>query len=117
MFISCPFEFRPTPSIWRINGIDFTAATINSTLYSLTPSGLFINVVLKCMNQTSYQCIDTSDDVLQEQVSEIGFLMVTSSEICPGIIENIILLCIYKPHTIPHSPTLCYNLISYVMSS
>ena len=89
MFIPCPFEFRPTPSIWRINGIDFTIATIPSDLYSVTPSGLFINTVLVCLNQTSYQCIDTSDDALQEQVSEIGFLTVTvtvtSNETCPGM--------------------------------
>ena len=88
VFIPCPFEFHLTPSIWRINGIDFTTATIPSTLYSLTPGGLFINRVLVCMNQTSYQCIDTSDDVLQEQVSEIGYLTVTSIEIYPGIIVN-----------------------------
>lgn len=88
VFIPCPFEFRPTPFIWRINGIDFTTATIPSTLYLLFTSGLFINTVLVCMNQTSFQCIDTSDDALQEQVSEIGYLTVISNEACPGIIVD-----------------------------
>lgn len=84
MFISCPFDVQSTPPIWKINGIDYTAVTLPSKLFSLTPGGLFINEVHECLNQTSYQCIDTSDDILQGKVSDIGVLTVTSSEICTG---------------------------------
>ena len=77
VFIPCPFEFRPTPSIWKIDGTYSTAATIPS-IYSITPGGLFINTVHVCLNQTSFQCIDTSNNALEEQVSDIGILTVTS---------------------------------------
>ena len=77
VFISCPYEFRPTPSIWKIDGTYYTAATIPS-IYSITSSGLFINTVHVCLNQTSFQCVDTSDNALEEQVSDIGILTVTS---------------------------------------
>lgn len=83
VFIPCPFEFQPTPSIWRINGTDYTSATL-PFIYSLAPSGLFINTVHRCLNQTSFQCIDTSDSGLQGQKSSIGFLNVTSKEKCIG---------------------------------
>ena len=89
VFIPCPFEFRSTPSIWRINGTDYTASTLPS-IYRLAPSGLFINTVHRCLNQTSFQCIDTSSTSLQEELSDIGVLTVTGEEICNGTIISII---------------------------
>lgn len=83
VFIPCPFEFRPTPSTWRIDGTDYTAATIPS-IYSITPSGLFINTVHVCLNQTSFQCVDASNNALEEQVSDIGILTVVSENKCTG---------------------------------
>ena len=77
VFIPCPFEFRPSPSIWRINGTEYISATL-PPVYTQTSGGLFINRVDKCLNHTSFQCIDTSDDSLQGQESNIGFLTVTS---------------------------------------
>ena len=77
VFIPCPFEFRPAPSIWRINGTDYTTATLPS-IYSWTPGGLFISVADPCLNQTSFQCIDTSYGGLQAQESSIGILTVAS---------------------------------------
>ena len=83
VFIPCPFEFRSTPSIWRINGTDYTASTLPS-IYRLAPSGLLIKTVHRCLNQTSFQCIDTSSTSLREEVSDIGVLTVTGEEICKG---------------------------------
>ena len=84
VFMPCPFEFRPTPSIWKIGGKDYTATTIPS-IFSITPGGLFINTVHICLNQTSFQCIDTSDNALEEQLSDIGILtVVTSQDNCTG---------------------------------
>ena len=77
VFIPCPFEFRPAPSIWKIDRTYYTTATIPS-IYSITSSGLFINTVHVCLNQTSFQCVDTSDNALEEEVSDIGILTVTS---------------------------------------
>ena len=87
VFIPCPFEFRSTPSIWRIRGMEYTAATI-PPVYSITPGGLFINTVHVCMNQTSFQCIDTSDNALAEQLSDIGILTVSSQDTCAGKIHQ-----------------------------
>ena len=84
MFIPCPFEFSPTPSIWRINGTDYTSSTLPS-IYSLSPGGLFINTVMSCLNQTSFQCIDTAGVGLVGQGSSVGTLTVTSQGTCEGI--------------------------------
>lgn len=83
VFIPCPFEFRPSPSIWRINETDYTVATLPSN-YSLAPGGLFINRVYPCLNHVSFQCIDTSDVDLVAQESSVGYLTVTTLETCPG---------------------------------
>ena len=77
VFIPCPYISRElAPSIWRINGTDYTSATLPS-LFSWSPSGLFISEVHRCLNQTSFQCIDTSDSGLQGRESSIGTLTVT----------------------------------------
>lgn len=80
VFIPCPFEFRPAPSIWIINETDYTAATIASLNFTITPGGLFINTVTVCLNQTSFQCIDTSNNALEQEVSDVGILTVTPSQ-------------------------------------
>ena len=86
VFIPCPYETSSTPSIWRINGTDYTAATLPSR-YSLTPGGLFIKTVHICLDQVPFQCIDISGNSLQEDVSQVGVLTVISptGEICTGI--------------------------------
>ena len=83
VFFPCPFELQPTPPIWRINGTDYTVATLPS-IYSLSPSGLFVNRVDKCLDQTTFQCIDTSDSRLEGRESSVGTLRVTlnSQEQC-----------------------------------
>ena len=40
-------------------------------------NGLFITEVHRCLNQTTFQCIDTSDSGLREQKSDVGTLTVT----------------------------------------
>lgn len=87
VFIPCPFEFSSIPSIWRINGTDYTASTLPS-IYRLVPSGLFINTVHKCLNQVPFQCIDTSGTSLRPQLSLVGYLTVTGEEICHSTGEN-----------------------------
>ena len=58
VFIPCPFGNIPsTPPVWRINGTDHTIATL-PLIYSIDPSGIYINEVHKCMDQTSFQCVD-----------------------------------------------------------
>lgn len=60
--------------------MDYTSATLPS-IYYLVPSGLFIKKVYKCLNQTSFQCIDTSGSGLRGQESNVGTLTVaTTSE-------------------------------------
>ena len=91
VFISCPFEFRSTPSVWRINGTDYTSATLPSPPFELNSNGLFIDMAHQCLNQTSFQCIDTSTDDLRGQESKIGVLTVTKpnphSNLMSGIIS------------------------------
>ena len=84
VFIPCPFEFSPTPSLWRINGTDYTSSMLPS-IFSLSPGGLFINTVVSCLDQTSFQCIDTSGDGLVGQGSSVGVLTVTPQGTCKGI--------------------------------
>ena len=84
VFIPCPFEFRPAPSIWKINGTEYSSTTLPSAIYTQTAGGLFIKRVDKCLNQTSFQCIDTSFNSLQGEPSSIGYLTVTSQATCTG---------------------------------
>ena len=81
VFIPCSFERQSTAPVWRINGTDYTIATLPS-IYSLSPDGLFINSVDKCLDQTTFQCIYTSNSGLEGQKSSIGTLTVTSQEHC-----------------------------------
>ena len=83
VFIPCPFGFQPFPSIWKINGTEYFGATLPS-IFTQIPGGLFINTVHRCLNHTSFQCIDTSDDSLLGRESDIGFLTVTSPTACTG---------------------------------
>ena len=85
IFIPCPFESQFIPSIWRINGIDYISATLPS-IYTLAPSGLSIKEVHKCLDQTSFQCIDVSGSGLGGQESNVGTLTViaTSGAECMG---------------------------------
>ena len=76
VFIPCPFEFRPAPSLWRIDGTVYFSTTLPQ-IYTQTAGGLFINRVDRCLNYTSFQCIDISDNRLQGQESSIGYLIVT----------------------------------------
>ena len=65
--------------------MDYTSSTLPS-IYSLSPGGLFINIVTSCLDQTSFQCIDTANDGLVGQGSSVGVLTVSNSqEICEGI--------------------------------
>lgn len=80
IFIPCPFEFQSSPSIWRINDKEYTSVTLPSSPFELSLNGyIFIEVVTSCLNQTSFQCIDTSSDDLRGRESRIGVLTVTSS--------------------------------------
>ena len=83
VFIPCPFGFRPAPSIWKINGTEYFGATL-PPVFTQIPGGLFINRVNRCLNHTSFQCIDTSGESLQGEESDIGFLTVTSERGCAG---------------------------------
>lgn len=77
VFIPCPYISRElAPSIWRINETEYTSATLPS-IFSLDSDGLFINMVHRCLDQTSFQCIDTSERGLQWRESSIGTLSVT----------------------------------------
>ena len=72
MFIPCPFE----PSVWRIDERDYISATLPS-LYLWTPSGLIIKKIYTCLDQSSFQCIDTSKNGLTGiRESDIGTLTV-----------------------------------------
>lgn len=62
----------------RINGSDYTSTTLPS-LFSWSPNGLFITEVHRCLDQTSFQCINTSDSGLQGQESNVGTLTVTTT--------------------------------------
>ena len=75
VFIPCPFEFRPAPPIWKIlNGTEYFDATLPS-IYTQTFGGLFIKIVHRCLNYTSFQCVDISDDTLQgEERAILDFL-------------------------------------------
>ena len=97
VFIPCPFEHRSTAPIWRINGTDYTIATLPS-IYSLSSSGLFINRVDKCLDQTTFQCIDTSDSRLEGQESSVGTLQVTlnSQEQCTSKQTGVIILLLLE---------------------
>ncbi len=76
VFIPCPYASRYfAPSIWRINGTEYTSATL-PPIFSLGSNGLYIDEVHKCLDQTSFQCIDTSESGLQWQESSIGTLSV-----------------------------------------
>ena len=76
VFIPCPFE----PVIWRINGRDFISATL-PPLYLWTPNGLIIKKVYACMDQSSFQCIDTPKNSLTGiRESDIGTLTVLPRE-------------------------------------
>ena len=73
----CPYYSQElAPPIWRINGTDYTSATLPS-IFSLDSNRLYISEVHKCLDQTSFQCIDTSDSGLQGRESNIGTLTVT----------------------------------------
>ena len=50
-----------------------------ASIFSWSPNGLFITEVHRCLNQMSFQCIDTSDSGLQGQESSIGTLTVTTT--------------------------------------
>ena len=45
--------------------------------FSWSHDGLYIKEVHRCLNQTSFQCIDTSDSGLRGQESDVGTLKVT----------------------------------------
>ena len=64
------------------NGTEFFGATL-PPIFTQIPGGLFINTVNRCLNHTSFQCIDTSGEGLQGEVSDIGFLTVTSPSAIP----------------------------------
>ena len=88
VFIPCQsFEFQPTPPIWRINGIDYTTATLPSLFFHV-PGGLFIRRVHRCLNGYTFQCIDTSGDGLVGRNSSIGTLIVTSPIPCTSKITG-----------------------------
>ena len=70
VFIPCPFEFQPTPSLWMINKTSYSSATL-PLLFSLNPSGLLIKIIHRCLDQTSFQCIDTSSNSLAGQKSSV----------------------------------------------
>ena len=79
VFIPCPYISQElAPSIWRINGTDYTSTTL-PVLFLWSPNGFFITEVHRCLNQTSFQCIDTSDSGLQGQESSVGTLTVTTT--------------------------------------
>lgn len=80
IFIPCPFEFQSSPSIWRINDREYTSVTLPSIPFELRSGGLFIREAYECLNQTSFQCIDTSTYDLRGQESRIGVLTVTKSD-------------------------------------
>ena len=73
VFIPCPFEFQPTPSLWMINRTAYSSATLPS-LFTLNPGGLLIKIVHRCLDQTSFQCIDTSSNSLAGQKSMCSVL-------------------------------------------
>ena len=77
VFIPCPYASRNlAPSIWRMNGTEYTSATLPS-IFSLDSDGLFITATHRCLDQTVFQCIDTSERGLQWRESSIGTLTVT----------------------------------------
>ena len=104
VIIPCPFETSSTRSIWRINGIDYTAATLPSA-YSLTPGGLVIITVDICLDQVSFQCIDISSNSLQAEMSQVGVLTVMSltDENCTGTVCT----GLSKPHVLFLFPEPC----------
>ena len=83
VFIPCPFEFQPTPSLWMINKTAYSSATLPS-LFTLNPGGLLIKIVHRCLDQTSFQCIDTSSNSLAGLKSSVAILTVLSREACTG---------------------------------
>ena len=83
VFIPCPYEFQPAPSIWRINGTAYSSSTLSSQ-YSLNPGGLLIKAIHRCLDGTSFQCIDTSGSSLAGQKSSVGILTVISRQKCTG---------------------------------
>ena len=60
IFIPCPFGFWSSPSIWKIDDKEYTSVTLPSPPFELSSSGLFIDAAYRYLNQTSFQCIDTS---------------------------------------------------------
>ena len=84
VFIPCPYEFSTAPVIWRINGTDYSSYTLPS-MYLLTPGGIFIRKVTHCFDQTSFQCIDTSNDGIVGQGSSVGVLTVVPSGSCESM--------------------------------
>jgi hypothetical protein len=87
VFIPCPYKFSNAPVIWRINGTDYSSYTLPS-MYLLTPAGIFIKKVTNCFDQTSFQCIDTSNDGIVGQGSSIGVLTVVP----PGPCESMLII-------------------------
>lgn len=86
MFIPCPFEFQPSPPVWRIGGIDFTSSTLPS-IFTLDPGGIYINNVTACLNGLTFQCIDTSGAGLLGRGSLTGILTVQPpGQVCGGIL-------------------------------
>ena len=75
MFIPCPFEHQSSPLIWRINRIEYLSVTL-PPLFISSANGLFVDVVHQCLDQTSFQCVDTSSNGLRGQESSIGTLTV-----------------------------------------
>ena len=87
VFIPCPFEFQPTPSLWMINKTAYSSATLPS-LFTLNPGGLLIKTVHRCLDQTSFQCIDTSSNSLAGRKSSVAILTVLSRETCTGMLSS-----------------------------
>ena len=76
IFIPCPFGFRSSPSIWRINNREYTSVTLPSPPFEQSSSGIFIEAAYRCLNDTSFQCFDTSNDDLRGENSSVGILTV-----------------------------------------
>ena len=117
VFIPCPFIRRDlAPSIWRINETDYTSATLPS-IFIWSRDGLFIKEVHRCLNQTSFQCIDTSDSGFRERKSDVGTLKVTitSGEGCTSKCTIVLSTHWHRFYAVSRVPAnLCINLYCHM---